>query len=532
MNRNIVAWSALGLSAAALVSSRGTTRPLPAAPQVTAEGQKAVKALSEAFEAVADFSKPSVVKIQIERPAGGLNLNLGRGPRRGPRLQPQPDAPNFDSDQMEELLRRFFNQGQGARPRPQQFGGGGGRTAGVGSGFVYDDRGHILTNNHVVDGGGKITVTFFDGVEATATVVGKDDQTDVAVIKVENTNYRPLPKGVSSKLKVGELVMAVGSPFGLSQSITTGVISATDRNDVGINDFESFIQTDAAINPGNSGGPLVNMDGQAVGINAAIMSGSRGNDGVGFTIPMDLAASVADNLIKNGKVQRSRVGLALEPLTPILAKQFGLDPKVKGVVVGQVLGGSPAEKAGLKGGDVITGYNGLPVANLPTFRMTVAFTESGRQTELAYFRDGTEHKTTIVPAPTDQVRFAREMNRGGEDGDDDDQAPAAKADIPKLELRGFGLEVQDLTPELVAQFGHAKDAKGLLVSNVKEGSPADAAGLEAGQLITRVVRDQKVAPLGSAQEFRTMAEKADEIALYVETTRGGHFVTLSKEKKD
>ncbi len=177
------------------------------------------------------------------------------------------------------------------------------------------------------------------------------------MIKVENTNYRPLPKGVSSKLKVGELVMAIGSPYRLDQSVTTGIVSATDRNDLGINDvdaYESFIQTDAAINPGNSGGPLVNMDGQVIGINSAIVTGGRGNDGVGFAIPIDLASTIADNLIKHGKVRRSRVGIALEPLTPAFARELGLDAKIKGVVASQIVPGSPAEKAGLKPGDVMT----------------------------------------------------------------------------------------------------------------------------------------------------------------------------------
>jgi len=541
MKRNAVAWAALVVSAAALVSSRGVTRPLPAAPKLDAESQKTAHALSEAFGSVAEFVKPSVVQISVQKKAGAALRNRGRGlPGPGPNM-----PRNMDPKDLEDLLKRFFGGGGGLTPEgfnhPEKEQLPGGRGQGVGSGFVYDDRGHILTNNHVVSNAGKITVTFYDGVEASATVVGTDPQTDVAVIKVDKTEYRPLPKGVSSKLKVGELVMAVGSPFNLSQSVTTGIISATDRTDLGINGrdaFESFLQTDAAINPGNSGGPLVNMDGQVIGINSAILVGgggmslgARGNDGVGFAIPIDLASSVADNLVKNGKVKRSRVGLALAPLDLALAKQLGVDPKTKGVLVSDVLKGSPAEKAGLKTGDVITGFNGAPVASLPAFRMTVASSEAGKKFDLSYFREGKEHHTTVVPATAEQVRFA--MEQTSEEEGQGKEAEVKKDDAPKAEVADLGLEVQALTPELGAQFGHTKETKGLLISNVKDGSPADAAGLEAGMVITKVVKDKRPQDVSSVKDFQSLAGKADELAVYVQMGNGpGRFVTLSKTKKD
>jgi serine protease Do len=524
MKRNVVAWAALAVSTAALVSSQGVTRPLPAAPKVTAESQKAANALSEAYAAVADFVKPSVVQISVQRKSG---LNINRGNRRVPF---GPNGPqNMNPKDFEDLLKRFF--GPDGQPEPQQFGGGP-RPQGTGSGFLFDDRGHILTNNHVVDNAGTITVTFYDGVESPAKVVGTDPDTDVAVIKVENTSYRPLPRGESGKLKVGELVMAVGSPFGLSHSVTTGIVSATDRNSLGINKFESFIQTDAAINPGNSGGPLVNMAGQVVGINAVIMTGSSspmargGNDGVGFAIPIDMASTVADNLIKFGKVRRARVGIELATLTPAFAKQLGLDPETKGVVVGKILPGSPADKAGLKEGDVITGFNGAPVTSIPTFRLTVSSSEAGKELPLKYWRDGREHTARVVLAPADQVVFPQERAER-------DTAPEATREPEKADISGFGLEVQPVTPELAAQFGHPKDAKGLLVSSVKPGSPAEAAGIEAGQLIMRVVKDRKVQSVTSVKDFEALAGKSDELALYVEQAdQVGRFVTLSKAKKD
>ena len=519
MKRNGIAWAALLVSTAALVSSRGMTRPLPAAPQIPAESQKAAHALSDAFGAVAEFVKPSVVQISVEKRPGANPLRNGR---RMPFQAPNgPEAKEF-----EDLLKRFFTPE--GRPEKEQLPRG---TEGVGSGFVYDDRGHIVTNNHVVENASKIVVTFYDGVEMSAKVVGRDPQSDVAVIKVEKADYRPLPKGTSGKLKVGELVMAVGSPFSLSQSVTTGIISATDRNELGINghdSYESFLQTDAAINPGNSGGPLVNMDGQVIGVNSSIMSGGRGNDGVGFAIPIDMASTVADNLIKNGKMSRSRVGIALERLSPTMARQFGLDSKVKGVLVADVVKGSPAEKAGLKPGDVIVNFNGAPVSNLPAFRMTVASSEAGRDFKLSYYREGKEHSTTIVPAPSDKVVFAQELGQENSNGEE-----PAKQEAPKVEITDFGLEVQALTPELAVQLGHPKDARGLLVSKVKDGSPAEAAGIEAGQIISRVVSDRKVQTVTSVKEFESLAGKSEDLALYVEVPgRGGHFITLSRSKKD
>ncbi len=521
MKRNVVAWAALVVSTAALVSSRGLTQRLPAAPKVPAESQKVAHALSEAFGAVADFVKPSVVQIRVEQKAG--RANAGRGGRMMP-FQQGPNGPQqIDPKDLEDLFRKFFPQD--GRPQKQQFGR---ELEGIGSGFVFDDSGHIVTNNHVVENASKIMVTFSDGVETQAKIVGTDPQTDIAVIKVDSVSYRPIPRGVSGKLKVGELVMAVGSPFSLEQSVTTGIISATDRNGLHISEYESFLQTDAAINPGNSGGPLVNMDGQVVGVNSAIVARGGGNDGVGLAIPIDLAGLIADNLIKNGKVSRARVGIVLDPLIPAMARQLGLDSKIKGVVVAEVMKGTPAEKAGLKSGDVITGFDGKPVVSRPAFRLTVASSEPGREFKLNYWRDGKEHSTTIVPALAEQVDVEVQRQRPSTPDDDDN-----KADTQKAEIKDFGLEVQDVTSELAGHFGLGKDSKGLLISDVKEGSPAHAAGLEPGQLITRIIKDRKIQPVSSVKEFESLAGKNDDLAFYVEITgRPGRFVTLSKEKKN
>ena len=518
MKRNPVAWAALIVASAALFSSAGFLRRMPAAPKVSEEGQRTAKALSQAFGAVAEFARPSVVQIVVQKKGGSLPPSMRRFQLPNPRGG--PGNPGDQGRDLEEMLRKFFGPESG--PQKEQFGG---RGRGVGSGFVYDNRGHILTNNHVVEDSESISVTFWDGVEAKATLVGTDKRSDVAVIKVDNSSYPPLPKGDSSKLKVGELVMAVGSPFELSQSVTTGIISALERNDVHINEYESFIQTDAAINRGNSGGPLVNMDGEVIGINSAIVSGSSGNDGIGFTIPINMAAGVANMLVKDGKVHYARVGIQLAPLSPALARQFGLDEGTRGVLVGDVLPGSPAEKAGLKQGDVIIGFAGEKVHSLPSFRLKVATSEVAKPSELVFLRDGKERTTSIVPAPAENVRFAMEQ-------DDESGIQKPKASEPaKTAINGFGLEVQPLTSDLAKPLGLPTDMKGLVVSAVKDGSPAEAAGIEQGDVITKVIQNHKPQPLTSVKDFQDIAGKSDELAVYVQKGKVGGFVILNKNAK-
>jgi serine protease Do len=519
MKRNPVAWVAILVSTAALVSSSGVLRRVPAAPNVSPESQKTVQALSQAFESVADFVRPSVVQISVQKKAGRLP-NLRGFPFPGPGgRNPNPNSPK-DLKDLEEMLKRFF--GPDGAPEREQFGG---RGQGTGSGFVYDKHGHILTNNHVVESAEKIIVAFHDGTEAIATVVGTDAKADVAVIKVENTSYPPLPRGDSGKLRVGELVMAVGSPFELSQSVTTGIISATERNEVGINEYESFLQTDAPINPGNSGGPLVNMSGEVIGVNSAIVTGGRGNDGIGFAVPIDMAANAADQLIKDGKVHRARIGIKLGLLTPVLARQLGLETGAKGILVDEVVPGSPAEKAGLKQGDVIVGFAGEKVASRPAFRLKVASSPAGKSYVIDYFREGKRQSTTITPAPAENVVFDLERETGRE-------RESKSAEPAKTAINDFGFDVQPLTAELAKSLDLPAGIKGLLVSEVKEGSSADAEGIKQGDVITKVVRDRKIQPLSTVKEFQDLASKTDELSFYVQSGKdAGRFVTLAKTKK-
>jgi serine protease Do len=517
MKRNPVAWAALFVASAALLSSTGFLRTIPAAPKITPDSQRTAQALSDGFGAVADFARPSVVQISVQKKMGkGLNVP-------GMRRFPFPPRGNNPGDQgqdfrdFEELLRRFLNP-EGA-PQKEQFGF---RASGVGSGFVYDNRGHIVTNNHVVENSENIKVTFWDGVELPATLVGTDKQSDVAVIKVDNTSYPPLPRGDSSKLKVGELVMAVGSPFALSQSVTTGIISALERNAVGINEYESFIQTDAPINRGNSGGPLVDMNGAVIGVNSAIVSGSTGNDGIGFAIPINMATSVANMLIKDGKVHYARIGIALQPMSPVLARQLGLDESTKGVFVDGVNPGSPAEKAGIKEGDVIIGFGGEKVENGASFRLRVATSEVSKPQEIVFLRDGKRQTAQIVPAPYGDVVFAQER---------DANKPGQSAEPEKTSISDFGLEVHQLTSELAKPLNLPADLKGLVVSSVKEGSPADAAGIQEGDVITKIVRNGKIQSLANTKEFQDVASKSNELAIKVQRGNASRFVTLSKSAK-
>jgi serine protease Do len=495
----------------AIVGSRTFTRPVPAAQQLPEEGQRTAKALSDAFGSVAEFVKPSVVQINVEKKLTTNPFGRGRGAAPG-------NPREVDPKDLEEMLKKFF--GQNGQFQKQQF-----AAEGTGSGFVYDDKGHILTNNHVVAGADKITVSFHDGVELPATVVGTHPETDVAVIKVESTHYRPIPHGRSEKLNVGEWVLAIGSPFGLDQTVTAGIISAMQRNEVGINEFESFIQTDAAINPGNSGGPLVDMNGRVVGINSAIATASRSNSGVGFAIPMDMAVRLADKLIKSGKINHALMGVGIQPLNPKLAHQLGIDPATKGLLVLTVGKGTPADKAGLKEGDVITSYDHNAVNTQKGLQYLVKTSDIGTAYTLTYLREGKSHDTQVTPAAADKIQTVMNAER---------PAAVAREEGPKVAVDAFGIAVQPMTPELSKKYKYDEGAQGLVVVEVKEGSPAHEAGLEAGDRITKIIKDQKPAVVKGVQEFEDYANKHDEIAVFVEDVNKklpGEFKSLSKGKK-
>jgi serine protease Do len=520
MKRNIVAWAALIVSSAALVNSSGVMRPVPAAPQIDEESQKVAKALSESFERVANFVKPSVVSIETRRRITSNGNPFQRTPRNPNGAVPK----NVDPEELQEMLKRFFDPNGGPQFENQQFG----LAQGTGSGFVFDGNGHIVTNNHVVEDAEKITVTFHDGEEVTAKVVGTDPKSDIAVIKVEMSGYRPALLGKSEALKVGEWVLAVGSPFGFDQSVTAGIVSALGRGEAGIigrDSYEDFIQTDASINPGNSGGPLVDLSGRVVGINSAIATSTRSNAGVGFAIPISMAQNIAERLIKDGKVNRGAIGIALQPLSPALAKQFGLDSKTKGVLVNSVLPDSPAQKAGLQSGDIIVGFDDHEVISVPSFRNLVATSEMGKSHSLTYYRDGKKMTTEITLAPAEKILARDETEVQPRERPEAKPKPEAK-----VELKDFGIELQELTPDFAKNFKFGDDVKGALISKVAPNSAAEAAGLVEGLVVTKVVRQGKVNAVSDPKQFAELTGKSQEITIYVQAPEGGRFVTLDRAK--
>ncbi len=447
---------------------------------------ESLRETGKAFASVARAVSPSVVFIQVE----------GQAPRRAG----SPFGPGLPFS--DEFFRRFF----GDQFPPQQPESAP-RIFGQGSGFVFrsergdDGRAYIMTNNHVVENAERITVRFDDGTELEAEVVGTDPQSDVAVIAVNAA--RPLPAlapAASADLEVGEWVVAIGSPFGLRSTLTVGVVSATGRTSVGINDYEDFIQTDAAINPGNSGGPLVNLDGEVVGMNTAIFTRSGGYMGIGFAIPIDLAKNIARQLIETGSVTRGFLGVMIQPLTPDLAEAFGID-RNEGILVAQVSKESPAAEAGLQDGDVIVGYRGKPVQDVGDFRNQVALTQPGTRASLTVLRDG--------------QRRELEVTIGTLEG-------SAVAEQGTATARELGLAVQPLTPDM-AEALDIQPGQGVVISEVVPGSPADQAGLAAGNVVLEVNRT----PIDSVEDFfEAIQNSANQRAVLLVRSRNAQLYVV------
>jgi serine protease Do len=362
-----------------------------------------------------------------------------------------------------EPFRRFF-------PDPDEGGPRGMPRRGLGSGFIVDPTGYIVTNHHVVDEASTVEVTLADGRTLPARKVGSDPETDLAVLKVEGSGFPTIPLGSSASLRVAEPIMAIGNPFGLDHTVTVGVISGTSRV-IGAGRFDDFLQTDAAINPGNSGGPILNTRGEVVGIATAIASRTGGFQGVGFAIPIDLARPILRQLQAAGKVTRGWLGVTIQPLTPELAKSFGLASD-RGALVASVNEDSPAARAGVKPGDVIVKFDGKTVENPRVLPALVANTEIGRRVELGVIRDGAEQ---TVPIVVGNLAESREARAGG--GGD-----------ARLAER-LGLELQDLTPALARRLG-VREGPGVIITDVKPDSAAARAGLEAGDVIREVNRRQ------------------------------------------
>jgi serine protease Do len=369
----------------------------------------------------------------------------------------------------------------------------------------------------VVENASQITVTLGDRREFPAKVIGTDPKTDLAIVKIEVENLPALKWADYDKLQVGDLVLAVGSPFGLSSTVTLGIISALGRGNVGIADYEDFIQTDAAINPGNSGGALVNMNGELIGINTAIFSRTGGSEGIGFAIPSSIALDVVDSLMKTGKVVRGWMGIAIQEITPALAKSFKLPEQRKGgVLVSDVNEDGPSATAGLKRGDVIVTFDDREVHNVSQLRNMVARTIVGRTAKIKVLREGREQVITVKigERPTDEMLARKEP------------APAPESVIKPPDNVLASLRVQALDPATMGQLNIPSKTSGVVISHVEPGSPAEAAGLQRGDVIQEV-NHEVIKTIDDYQRISAKVKKEEMVVLLLSRQGNNLFVAVN-----
>ena len=419
---------------------------------------------------------------------------------------------NSQDQQVDPFFRQFFGDQFGNVfpnvPDEQ-------RSEGLGSGVIVSPEGYILTNNHVVDGSTDLQVVLSDRREFKGRVIGRDEKTDIAVVKIDASNLPTITIGDSDRVEVGDYALAVGNPFGVGQTVTLGIVSATRRNNLGLEGpgaYEDFIQTDAAINPGNSGGALVNDHGELIGINTAIISrGSSGNQGIGFAVPVNLARNVMDQILKTGKVTRARLGIYPQDVTTAIARQFGAKNS-EGALVGEVEANSPAATAGLKTGDIILDVNGKQVYDASQLRNMISSMQPGAHINLKVWRDNAER---TLPVTLGELTPEEVTNRGGgrRGGNNNDNASSA------LE----GVSVENLTSQVARGLGISPNTSGVVVTDVDANSAAANAGLQRGDVIQEVNRR----PVKSVTEFEAAVRNSKDGTLLL-VNRNGHttFVAL------
>jgi serine protease Do len=449
------------------------------------------------FAPVVKRVAPSVVKVLVTERAKNVAA---------------PEMPPFFDDPM---FRQFFGDQNGGRGhsrgtfrQPQQ--------EGLGSGVIVSTDGYVLTNNHVVNGADVIKITLADGRELTAKVVGTDPQSDIAVVKVDAKDLPAITFSDSDKLEVGDRVLAIGNPFGIGQTVTSGMVSGLGRATMGL-DYEDFIQTDAAINPGNSGGALVDVQGRLVGVNTAILSRSGGFQGIGFAIPSNLARNVMEQLVKSGKVVRGYLGVTMQDLTPELVDAFNLKAR-EGALVSDVMPGSPAAKAGFKSGDVLTEFDGKKILDGRHLKLTVANVAPGTEVPVTVLRD---NKTTELKVKIGEN--TGKHKRGGESDNEDDDKKSSK-DNDTGTLNGVG--VGDLDPQVRREFDIPAKIQGAIVTDVEPSSAAANVGLQPGDVIQEINHH----PVRSAEDAVKLTEKTEtkKTLLKVWSQKGVRFVIVDE----
>ncbi len=474
-NRRPVLWAACvvalaGAFAAGAQSATAGSKSKPAV-DLKVDSQPVNRGPLEhgSFSHVVKRVAPSVVKITTTTKAKRVAGRPGALP------------PGFDHP----MFRQFFgNRAPDIQMPPQ---------AGLGSGVIISPDGYIVTNNHVIDGADEVLIAFDDGRELKAKVVGRDPQTDLAVVKVDARDLPAVTFADSAKIEVGDRVLAIGNPFGIGETVTTGIVSAKSRRaGLGL-DYEDFVQTDAAINPGNSGGALVDIDGRLIGINTAILSRSGGFQGVGLAVPANLVNQVVDGLVRHGKVVRGYLGVGAQDITPTLAETLSLDGR-KGALVSDVQPNSPAAKAGIKNGDVIVAVNGEPIEDSNRLTFRVGAIAPGTKVDLGIVREGEEKTLTVTTA--ERPAHASRSHRGG-------PAPEELARHDEGVLNG--VTVDDLRPQNRAQLNLPARLKGALITEVEPDSAAARAGLRPGDVILEINR-QPVDSAAAAVELSAKAE--------------------------
>lgn len=437
------------------------------------------KQISKFFTNVAKTAMPAVVFIKVES-TNDQAVNPFQSP-----------GDPFNND----LFQRFFGLPQQQQPQQQMS---------QGSGFIVSADGYVLTNAHVIKGADKITVALHDGRELDATIIGSDPHTDVAVVKIDGKDLPFVKLGDSDQMEIGEWVVAIGSPFQLEASLTVGVISAKGRQNLKITDLEDFIQTDAAINPGNSGGPLLNLDSEVIGINTAIVSRSGGYMGIGFAIPSNMVKNVMNQIINNGVVTRGFLGVSLQPVDRDIADSFNLD-KAEGALISDVSKDSPADKAGLKQGDIIIEYNGTTVKSLGGFRNDISLMKPGSTIQLKVIRKGA---VLTLPVTLGSISDALTTTSG-------------------LSQK-IGIEVDELKPDIAQQLGYPPSETGVFITKVKPGSAASMAGMRPGFII-QAINHKKISNLAEFNEAMAEVGNKNRVLILVKQGSMTRFYSIKMD---